>query len=279
MTTWGEYYHAIASRMALYTESNRSLAEAADLRPGLKVVDLACGSGLTSLAALEAVPAGLDLTLLDSDPSMVAAARTHVGARATCHVADALDIAAHVPDKVDRVLCNLAFFSFRDPEAVLREVRKVLKPTGRIVFSLLNTYFNINGTLVSPQWALLRHLHAAGRIARGVNDVDRLPNQRSIEGTLSGAGYKPFFYKATAIESTVPDWEPGGELYQQLDLYPVFGGADGPKQSHAALQEATPAIAALPVGWRVVVFAAQPQLGAEEAFRLRFGGKLPGEQP
>lgn len=276
--TWGDYYDAIASQMALYTVSNRSLAEAAGLRPGQSVVDLACGSGLTTQAALAEVPEGLRLTLIDNTPSMITAARKRLGDKvAAYHVADAMDVASVVTEKVDRVLCNLTFFSFRDPEAVLRQVRQILKPTGLVLFSVLNTYFNTNGTLVSPQWALLRHLHAQGALPRGVNDVDRLPNQRSIEGTLQQVGFKPALFKVVPVEPAAPEWEPEGELHRLLQLSPLYGGEDGMERSLGALQASAGAIAAAAPAWRVVLFAAQPQLSAEEAFRLRFGDRLPGQ--
>lgn len=277
--TWGEYYHAIAGDMALYRQSNRHLVAAAELRPGMRVLDLASGSGLTALAALEAVPEGLDLTLLDASPSMIEAARSRIGDRAGAyHAADAVQVAGLVEGKLDRVLCNLSFWYFKDAEAVMRELRKVLKPTGRLCFTLLGTFFNTGGGVVSPQWAFMRDLHDRGLLRHKVPDVERLPNQRSIEGTLSGAGFKPFFYKMDEVVVTAPETEPGGELHSLMQLYPALGGAtraEAVARTLAELPASAEAIAQCQPRWRTVTFMAQPALTAEEAILTRFGGKLP----
>lgn len=272
--SWGTYYHSIASRMALFQESNRALVAAADLRPGMTVVDLACGSGLTSLAALEAVPEGLRLILIDSSASMIEAARALLGDRvAEYHVADAASVASLVPEKVDRVLCNLSLWYFGSPEGVVREVRKVLKPTGHMAFTLSGTYFNTGGGVVSPQWALMRVLADQGLIARALPEVERLPNQRSIEGTLQGAGMKPFFFQVVEV----PLVNPVEELRDWVRLYPILEGQSRAEAVQRTL-EALPAEAVeqFDPKWRAVIFMAQPQLTAEEALRMKFGDRLTG---
>lgn len=270
----GEYYHAIAGDMAIYRQSNRLLAEAADLKPGMTVVDLGCGSGLTSLAALEAVPDGLKLILIDSSPAMIAAARQVLGDRAAAyHVADATAVADLVPDKVDRVLCNLSLWYFQNPEGVLRSLRRVIKPVGRLCFSLLGTYFNAGGSVVSPHWALLRVLADRGAVPRALPDVERLPNQRSIEGTLQGTGFKPFAFAIDEIDA------PADELANWLRLYPIADGAtraEAVERSLALLEGARAELELWNPRWRVVRFQAQPSVNPEEILMERFGGRLPG---
>lgn len=279
MTSWGEYYHQIASQMALFTESNRSLIEAAELRPGMAVLDLASGSGLTSQAALAAVPEGLRLYLLDISPSMIDEARRRIGERAVAyHVADAAKVADLIPEKLDRVLCNLSLWYFANPEAVLTELRKVLKPTGRLCFTLSGTYFNAGGQVVSPQWAYLRALKERGLLPRAIPDPDRLPNQRSIEGTLIGAQFKPFHFAVQEIASAMPETEPGGELYNLMRLYPALPGDDlraAREQTLALLGEVAEEIGGVHPRWRTVSFMAQPSISPEEALRLRFNPKAP----
>lgn len=269
----GSYYHAIAGQMAIYRESNRRLAAAADLKPGMQVVDLACGSGLTSLAALDVVPAGLQLTLIDSSQAMIDEARRNLeawGVQATYHVADANNVGQLVTEKVDRVLCNLSLWYFAKPEDVLRELRKVIKPVGRLCFSLLGSYFNVGGEVVSPYWALVKVLADRGVLPRALPDVDRLPNQRSIEGTLLGAGFKPLSFALDEIEA------PDEELADWLRLYPIADGAtraEAVEKSLALLASARDEIAAWKPRWRTVRFEAQPQINPEEVLLAKFAGK------
>ncbi|MFZ5827683.1 MAG: class I SAM-dependent methyltransferase [Bacillota bacterium] len=275
MTTWGQYYHQIASQMALYRESNRRLCELAELRPGMTVVDLAAGSGLTALAALEQVPEGLNLIAIDSSASMLNEARRHLGDRVTAyHVADAAKGAALIEAKVDRVLCNMSLWTFPSPEGVLAAWREKIKPTGRLCFNLFGTYFNTGGDVVSPQYALIQELHRRGELSRGLPQVDRLPNQRSIEGTLTMARYKPFHFELQEIESARPDTEPGGELYNLMRLTPALPGRDHHEavaRTLALLPELGEAIAAQSPRWRVVHFMAQPSISPEEMLMTKFG--------
>lgn len=279
VTTWGQYYHGIASQMALYRASNRRLCELADLRPGMTVVDLGAGSGLTALAALEQVPEGLKLILIDKSPSMIEEARRHLGDRAAaCHVAEATEAAELIEEKVDRVLCNMALWTFPNPEQMLARWREKIKPTGRLCFTLFGTYFNTGGDVVSPQYALIQELHRRGELSRGLPAVDRLPNQRSIEGTLNSARYKPFHYEVQEIESAQPDTEPGGELYNLMRLTPAMPGQDHHEavaNSLAALPHLAEAVGAAKARWRVVHFMAQPSVSPEEILMARFGNKLP----
>jgi SAM-dependent methyltransferase len=277
MATWGQYYHAIASQMALYRESNRRLAELAELRPGMTVVDLGGGSGLTSLAALQQVPDGLKLILIDSSGSMVEEAKRQLGDRVqTYHVADAAEAAGLVGEKVDRVLCNMALWFFKSPEAVLQAWREKIKPTGRFCFNLFGTYFNTGGDVVSPQYALIQELHRRGELSRGLPAVDRLPNQRSIEGTLTGARYKPFHYEVQEIASATPDTEPGGELYNLMRLTPALSGADHREAVERTLALLPDLREAVSHGrWRVVHFMAQPSISPEEMLIAKFGDKFP----
>lgn len=277
MTTWGQYYHAIASEMALYRESNRRLCELAELRPGMTVVDLGAGSGLTSLAALGQVPEGLNLIAIDNSPSMIEEARRNLGDRVQAyHVADAADGADLVGEKVDRVLCNMSLWTFRNPEDVLSRWRGKITPTGRLCFTLFGTYFNTGGDRVSPQYALIQELHRRGELKRGLPAVDRLPNRRSIEGTLMGARYKPFHYEVQEIESAQPDTEPQGELYKQMRLTPAAPGQDHHEavaHTLALLPDLSAAVAAWNPCWRVVHFMAQPSVSPEEMLMAKFGNR------
>jgi ubiquinone/menaquinone biosynthesis C-methylase UbiE len=278
-SSWGAYYHAIAPQMSLYQDSNRHLIDLATLRPGMSVVDLGSGSGLTAQAALAAVPEGLHLTLIDMRSSMIAQAKAVLGNRVQAyHVAPAEEAAASVEAKVDRVICNMAFWYFRNPERVLAQVRQMLKPNGRFIFNLIGTFFNTSGGVVSPQWALMRLLHEQGYDVRPIVDVERLPNQRSIEAMLVKAGYKMLQYDMHELQVDRAETEPGGELYNLMRLAPVLQGAtqeEAIDRSLAILPEVAGALQGAKARWRTANFVAMPTLSPEEIFRLKFGDKFP----
>jgi SAM-dependent methyltransferase len=264
MSSWGEYYEKLASGMALYRESNRRLVELANLRPGMRVLDLAGGAGLTSSAILAAVP-GLELHLLDADASMIETARARLGDQvAGYHLADAAQVGALFPaGYFDRVLCNLAFFSFREPEAVLRALQPLVKPVGQLLFSLQNTSFNTGGDVVSPLWSLQAELARTGELARAPLPSDRLPNQRAIEGTLQATGWKPVAFTVQELGA-----DPA-ELLGQLQLYPL-PLADGFHTAVARSVERAEALRERLAGqWRVVHFQAQPAVDPLKALEAK----------
>ncbi|HLO04691.1 MAG TPA: methyltransferase, partial [Symbiobacteriaceae bacterium] len=267
MSSWGEYYGQIAGAMALYRESNRRLVELADLRPGMRVLDLAGGAGLTSRAILAAVPDGLELHLLDSDESMLAAARASLGDRvAGYHLADAAQVKDLFPAGAplfDRVLCNLSFFSFREPEAVLRALQDLVKPVGQLLFSLQNTTFNTGGDLVSPYWALQTALAQTGELERAPLTPDRLPNQRSIEGTLLASGWKPMSYTLQELG------DDPAELHGQLQLFPLPLAERFHTAVARSIDRAEGLRESITGQWRVVHFQAQPAADPLKALQAK----------
>lgn len=270
MSTWGEYYRELASGMALYRESNRRMVELAGLRAGMRVLDLASGPGLTSEAILEAVPEGVELHLVDSDESMLAEAKERLGDRVTgYHLADAATVGALFAGAplFDRVLCNLSFLSFRDPEAVLRALHDLVKPVGQLLFSLQNSTFNPGLEVVSPYWALQAALAGQGEL-RAPQAPDRMPNQRSIEGTLQGTGWKPVGFSVQELG------DDPAELYGQLQLYPLPLAERFHTAVARSIDRAEALKGSLGGEWRVAHFQAQPAvdpLKALEAKAARMG--------
>lgn len=121
------------------TEAGRSYKrialDALDIRPGQTIVDLGCGPG-TDLATLAAAsPAGAVIGV-DADRTMLDQARQRTAGLRPVHVTLAdlheLPLAGHSADRArtDRVLQHV-----RDPAAALAEIRRVLRPGGRLVMA------------------------------------------------------------------------------------------------------------------------------------------------
>jgi SAM-dependent methyltransferase len=94
-------------------------------RPGERILDLGCGDGALTRRIVEA---GAEVTGLEPDPDMAAAARAR-GLRV-------VEADAHEPfgeGAFDAVFSNAALHWMRDPPLVLRNVRRALRPGGRLV--------------------------------------------------------------------------------------------------------------------------------------------------
>jgi len=105
-----------------------------ELRPGLRVVSLCCGTGSTERAMLAAVP-GLDVTGVDLGPGQLARARRKLrGSSVTLLHGDAARTG--LPGRgFDRVLVALALHEMHRPQrlAVLREAERLCAAGGRVL--------------------------------------------------------------------------------------------------------------------------------------------------
>ncbi|MBV9017084.1 MAG: methyltransferase domain-containing protein [Alphaproteobacteria bacterium] len=113
------------------------LLRAAGVAPGMRVLDVATGTGLSAKAALAAVgPAG-HVTAADVSPAMIAKAHERLGGAPNVSVSVEDGQALPFPDEsFDAVLCNLGLMFFPEPVTGLREFRRVLRPDGRVAVSV-----------------------------------------------------------------------------------------------------------------------------------------------
>ena len=109
----------------------------AALRPGERVLDVACGSGLLTRAAWDAVASeGGEVVGTDISESMLAeAARRSPDCRFVRADAQKLDESVPV-GHFDVVLCGLGLMYMPDPEAALATMARCLRPGGRMAVSV-----------------------------------------------------------------------------------------------------------------------------------------------
>ena len=109
----------------------------AALRPGERVLDVACGSGLLTRAAWDAVASeGGEVVGTDISEFMLAeAARRSPDCRFVRADAQKLDESVPV-GHFDAVLCGLGLMYMPDPEAALATMARCLRPGGRMVVSV-----------------------------------------------------------------------------------------------------------------------------------------------
>jgi ubiquinone/menaquinone biosynthesis C-methylase UbiE len=112
------------------------LLEMAALQPGERALDLACGTGLVTFPAAEAVGPEGRVVATDISDVMVDHVRSEAAGRGLAHLEVERADAATLPlddASFDAVLCALGLMYVPDPRAVLDGARRVLRPGGRFV--------------------------------------------------------------------------------------------------------------------------------------------------
>ena len=125
---------------AVFAPWAKDLLETAALAPGMRVLDVACGTGIVArLAAPHVGPAGR-VVGLDTNEAMLAVARaqpTPGGAQVEWRQGDATKLP--FPDEqFDRILCQHGLQYIPDRTTALREMKRVLAPSGRLALSVFS---------------------------------------------------------------------------------------------------------------------------------------------
>ncbi len=193
------------------------LLRLASLRPGERVLDVACGTGVVARLASQQVGDTGTVVGLDVNPGMLAVARsaTPPGLPVEWHEASAA--AMPLPDaSFDVVLCQMGLQFMPDKPAALREMRRVLARGGRLILNVPGPtprLFTIMGE------ALERHIGAEA--AGFVNHVFSLHDTAEIQNLVSGTG----FHNVSVKSDTKPLRLPAPEefLWQYVHSTPLAG--------------------------------------------------------
>jgi demethylmenaquinone methyltransferase/2-methoxy-6-polyprenyl-1,4-benzoquinol methylase len=100
------------------------------VRPGLRVLDVACGTGLVAVETAKILGSAENITCLDPSPGMLAQARTKLAA----HFVEGRAEAMPFPDNsFDFLTMGYALRHVTSLEETFREYHRVLKPGGKLL--------------------------------------------------------------------------------------------------------------------------------------------------
>jgi SAM-dependent methyltransferase len=161
------------------------LVDVAALRPGERVLDVACGTGIVTRLAAERVGADGAVAGVDINPGMLGVARSAAPPELGIDWHEAGAEALPFQDATfDVALCQMGLQFFPDKPAALRQARRVLVPGGRLVLNVPGPTPRIFGILAD---VLARHVkpEAAGF----VHQVFSLHEVQELESLARGAGF------------------------------------------------------------------------------------------
>jgi SAM-dependent methyltransferase len=182
------YYDAFDRRHGRYRRANRILAGHAALARGLRVLDVAAGTGGTARAALKRLgPGG---TVVCFEP---AAAMRSLGERSLLDPRVSWrDRWPVEPGSFDRILCGAAIWQLHPLDETFRRCFDLLRPGGGLAFDLPSLYLgepDEPGGGRDPYLMELPASLAAGR-SNTAESFPPLPDAAGIERLLASAGFR-----------------------------------------------------------------------------------------
>ena len=143
------------------------ISERVSLR-NVRVADVGCGGGLLAESLARA---GADVTAIDLAPSMIEVAKLHAageGLRIDYRVQSVEALAAEAHGRFDVVTCLEMLEHLPDPQEVIGELAKLLKPNGTLFVSTLNR--NLRSFMV----AIVGAEYVTRLVPRGTHEYERL---------------------------------------------------------------------------------------------------------
>ena len=119
---------------ALFAQWGPVVADAAAVRPGKRVLDVACGTGALTLAVADRVGPDGSVVGLDANPEMLEVARRKSTA---IEWIEARAEAMPLPDmSFDAVVSQFGLMFFEDRAGAVREMMRVLRPRDRLAVAV-----------------------------------------------------------------------------------------------------------------------------------------------
>ncbi|HKK27482.1 MAG TPA: methyltransferase domain-containing protein [Gemmatimonadota bacterium] len=207
------------------------LVRAAELRPGERVLDVACGTGIVARLAADAVAPGGSVTGLDPNPAMLAVAREAPPPADPIAWSEAPAEAIPFPDgSFDVALCGMGLQFFSDRTAGLREIRRVLAEGGRLAANVPGPTPPVFGSLAE---ALARHVSPES--AGFVRAVFSLHDEDELRRLASDAGFGEVEVRSAPTTLHLPG--PAELLWGYVRSTPLAAAVAGVEEKRRAALE------------------------------------------
>lgn len=170
---------------------NAGVLDRAGLKPGEHVLDIGCGCGATTLAAVQRVSPGGSATGADISQPMLARARERAkaaGADNTTFVQADAQTHAFEPACFDAVISRFGVMFFIDPTAAFANIRRALKPGGRLSFICWRP-MKENPWVVLPLMAAAKHIELPAPPDPFAPGPFAFADGERTQGILANAGF------------------------------------------------------------------------------------------
>lgn len=218
----------------MFTPFAARLVADLEIPPGSSVLDVACGTGLVSrLAARAAGPTGT-VTGVDIGPAMLAVARSQPAESGSAPITYLEGSALELPladSSFDCATCHHGFQFFPDRMTAIQELRRVLRPGGRVAVACWT------GLDETPAFRAIRdalHLHVSEQAGQMMNSPFAVP-ATELTALLEAAGFtnvRVERVELTASFPAVPDF--GARAIAAGPIAAIFNQAPAPARQAVA---------------------------------------------
>jgi ubiquinone/menaquinone biosynthesis C-methylase UbiE len=211
-----ETYHRLLGPL-LFEPYARDLAARLRLREGLRVLELACGTGIVTRETAAALPRGAELVATDLNDAMLEVARRHVvgasgGAAGQVTLRQADAGALPFQDRsFDLLVCQFGVMFFPEKLKAMQEARRVLRAGGRYLFNVWDSLEH------NPIPGTVHEIVAALFPANPPNFLKAAPygyyDRAEIERVLRTAGFTEIACQTIDFPSVAPTAEDGARAF------------------------------------------------------------------
>ncbi len=154
-----EAYDEYANNFSMYKDTSKDLVKISKIKPKMRIVDLAAGTGITAKVVFDKVGADVYIIAVDQSEMMLRKAKEKFLDKKNTKfiIAEAENLDKVVKKQVDVIICNSAFWQIK-PREVFKAASNVLKYGGIFAFNLPDQYFNYNGFNKQPRKPLSYNL-------------------------------------------------------------------------------------------------------------------------
>lgn len=216
---WGSSFRLTASEKwkaksaAMGRDVTEALVDYANPQPGMRILDLASGTGEPAITLAARIGDSGEVTALDLSADLLAIAAQRARQRGFSHVITRQGDAQNLPfpdHQFDLATSRFGVMFFADIDRALRELHRVLKPGARACFAAWGSkdqpYFSSSIGIV--------HRHVGGSLlAVGGPDPFRFSTPGSLTDALQRAGFANLHEETRTVPWTWPG--PAEEVWEQ----------------------------------------------------------------
>lgn len=174
---------------AVLAPVSKVLIDRAGIKPGDRILDIGCGCGATSFAVAQRTGATGHVTGIDISSPMLARARELApqGAPIDFVLADAT-VYNFKPASVDMLFSRFGVMFFAQPEISFANIRKALRPKGRLIFACWRTPRE-NPMLMLPLQEAYKHVPKMPEVKPEDPGPFSFASEDRVKKVLSDAGF------------------------------------------------------------------------------------------